>query len=1156
MARLYRVFLLGVLGLFLCGFNAFAQLVSGTITGTVVDQGDASVPGATVTLVNEGTREVRTVSSNVLGLFNMPAVPPGTYTIRIEMKGFRTSERNGQVVAVGDHVSLGKITLQIGDLTEKIVVQAEGAMVRTSSSETSHSITSNQIDRIQTKARDAISLLRLLPGVALTGGWADTDSLGGAFGTGTPNFSGTRKAWNSISIDGQTESNAFDQSVFNGMSSLDSLSEARIVVNNYQAEYGRNSGAFINFVSKSGTKDFHGNAYWFKRHEQFNANDFFRNRNSQIRPLYRYANFGGTIGGPVFIPGAFNTSKDKLFFFFSAEGWRTFSPITPGGVTVPTDLERAGNFSRTLDLNGAVVQIKDPLNGQQFPDNTIPLARINKEGQRLLTIFPQPNFFNRAISGGNYNFLFPSTREQPKHTELLKLDYNLSSKDRISGRFRNFWQDQRGWGIGIGSTSWPLMQHHYAFPTAALNLTYTRTISPTLLNEFSLGRHWGAEDGTLASVDLAKPVQRTTLGITIKQFHPEINPLNVLPQVSFGGVPNAAGVSWDDRFPLNQTDRQWEFRDTFSYSRGAHLFKFGGLYEYNWTNKGVKGNFGGIFRFDRDVNNPNDSNYGYSNALLGNFASYQEATARGDAPVEHTIWEFFGQDTWKINRRLTLDYGVRASWGSPYQYTNANAGGFILERYDAKKSPPLIQPAFDANGKRAGVNPVTGAVVPAVMIGSYVPGAGDPANGVISSGDTTYPRGFRNAAPLQFAPRLGFAYDVSGNGKTAIRGGFAITKQMTLSAHEMVWNNLTHPPVQFNPTIFYGNLDTFLQAGSVLFPSSVQGLEKNPTTPSVYSYSLTVERELGRGTVLSAGYVGNVGRHLEQSRNLNVVPYGAHFLPQNIDPTTRTPLPDRFYRPYPGYENITYVENSGTSNYNGLQVSANRRFAKGLQGGIAYTWSKAMGVTDSDGGLIPTYLNARTWLYGKLGFDQTHVFIVNYTYDIPKASHLWNNIVTRAALDNWQLSGVTTFASGFPSGIGFSTVDGADITGGGDFSRINVTGKAQLPFSERQFLRFFDPTVFARPPKGSAGNAPKDVFRGPGIANWDISVFKNFPLFRESRYLQFRAEAYNALNHTQFAGVNTTARFDAAGNQVNTQFGQVTSTRQPRIMQLSLSIRF
>jgi hypothetical protein len=321
--------------------------------------------------------------------------------------------------------------------------------------------------------------------------------------------------------------------------------------------------------------------------------------------------------------------------------------------------------------------------------------------------------------------------------------------------------------------------------------------------------------------------------------------------------------------------------------------------------------------------------------------------------------------------------------------------------------------------------------------------------------------------------------------------------------------------------------------------------------------SFSVQQDIGRGTVVDIGYVGSLSRHLFQSRNLNLIPYGARFLAANADPTNpRVPLPDNFLRPFPGYGNINYRENASTSSYHAMQLSMNRRYTHGIQFGLAYTWSKTMDYADNDTSTVATYVNPRVWNYGKAGFDQTHNFVFNYTWDLPRASQLWNTGLVKHAFDNWQVSGITSFVSGQPSGVSFTTTDNADITGGGDGWRPIMLGKAQLPHGQRTFDRWFNPDVFGRPERGDIGNAPKDVFRRPGINNWDISVFKNFPIRGEGRFLQLRWEMYNAFNHTQFSAVDTAGRFDANGKQVNPRFGQVIANRAPRIGQASLRFTF
>jgi hypothetical protein len=385
------------------------------------------------------------------------------------------------------------------------------------------------------------------------------------------------------------------------------------------------------------------------------------------------------------------------------------------------------------------------------------------------------------------------------------------------------------------------------------------------------------------------------------------------------------------------------------------------------------------------------------------------------------------------------------------------------------------------------------------------------------------------------------------------------------------WQATRNPPLQFNPQIFYGSMDTLLQSTGYNFPSDVQGFEKATHTPTLYSFSLGVQRDVGWGTVVDVAYVGSQGRNLLQTRNLNIVPFGARFLAQNQDPTrANTALADNFFRPYPGYANVWFFENSGRSDYSALQVQANRRFAGGLQFGVAYTFSRARDFTSNNetgtgaNMQIATYQDPSTWNYGRSSFDQPHVAVINYTWDLPKASARWNNGLTRALLDNWQLSGLTTFASGTPVNVTFTTVDNADITGGGDTIRATgatgnvplVVADPTLASGDRSLTAWFNATAFARPARGNPGDSPKDVVRGPGVNNSDVTLFKTIPVGSERRRLQLRWEIYNVFNHTQFASVDAQARFDAAGNQVNTRFGQVISTRAPRVMQIAIRFVF
>jgi carboxypeptidase family protein/TonB-dependent receptor-like protein len=1142
----------------LCAFvltagPAQAQSVSGSISGNVVDASKQIVPGALVTLIDEQTGATRTTTSGDGGRFVFSAIQPGRYAVKVELTGFSIAERRAIILPANEQLSLGTFELQIGALSETVTTTAETTLVQTASSVRSAMLTDTQLETLAVRGRDVISMLRVLPGVSLT---SQSEAVGGSLGTTTPNIGGGRNTWNTVTVDGVVGNDLGSPQVFSSTVNLDAISEVKVQLNNYAAEYGRNGGSQVTLITKSGTQQFKGSLYGYKRTEQWNANDFFNNLNGIPKPLYRYSTVGATLGGPVLLPK--RAARDKLFFFYSFENWDTLTPNPVREVTTPTALERAGDFSQSRGLDGNLIIVRDPLTGRPFADNKIPASRINPNGQALLGVFPLPNQPDRSITAGNYNYQFQESIQVPRRQHLIRMDYRPSSKDALYARYSRWFSDNRGYGVAVGSANWGLLKQHYTFVDNSAILNYTRVLNTTTVNELSVGYRYSTEAGP--EVDPAELQSRTraATGYTLGQFNPSINPFGLVPRAEFGGfIPNAAEITWAGRFPVTGVDEYFTVNDSLSYTRGSHTLKAGFYLELVRNKEGNQADqFAGGFDFARDTSNPLDSGHPYANAMLGVFRSYTEQTSRPGGDGTANTFEWFVQDSWKAAPKLTIDLGMRFSTYT-YYVQKQLASAFSIERFDSAKAPLLYAPAI-VNGVRVARNPATGQTGPAVLIGGLVPGTGDITNGMVLNNDPNYPNGFIENPSVLYEPRFGMSYDVSGDAKTALRASVGVFHSTRSSANAS-WNTSRQPPVQFSPTIFYSTMDNLLQSTGVNFPSNATGFTRESKTPVVYSFSGGLQRAIGWNTVLDVAYVGSRGRNLIQARNVNTIPFGARFDPANEDPTRPgNPLPDIFLRPYRGWGTLNVFEHTGISDYNALQVQANRRYANRFQFGAAYTLSRSRDYTSGDGGgNLPIYQDVRDWTYGLSSFDAPHVLVVNYTWDLPKLSALVDHPIVRATLDNWQLSGISSVSSGNPAGISFTTVDNVDLLGGGDTPiQVVVTGDPNLPSGERTLERWFDTSVFARPAKGQIGNGRKDVIRLPGVNDTGLTITKLFPFSAGRRSAQIRWEMYNLFNSTQYNGVDTTARFDAQGRQVNTRFGQVTSTRGPRVMQGSVRLTF
>lgn len=1140
----------------------FSQMtITGNISGTVLDPSGKAVPAAKVTLISRTTKEIREALTNDVGSFTLIAVQPDTYSVKIEHAGFKAFQRTGIVVTANERIAMGEISLQVGSVSETVMVEARTAHVETESAEESAEITSDQLSNLTARGRDVVSMLRTIPGVSYQ---ADQDSAGGSYGTSSMSIRGANANQNIMAVDGVVSNDMGTPSVFSSVTTMDAIGEVKIVLNSYRAEYAGNGGTVVMVNSKSGTNEFHGTGYWFVRNEDFNANDFFNNRNKVRRPEYRYNTLGASLGGPIYIPGHFNSDRKKLFGFYNME--QLVDRIPASGLSLyemPTALERTGDFSQTYDTTGKVIPVNDALNGKkQFPGNVIPLTRLDPNGVALLKILPLPNFVNPAITGYNYNYQIQEVQTWPKRSQLFKIDYVPTDKDRFWVRGKTWLSTQQGYSVAAGAKPVGFFAQCYCFSEEGIATSWTHIFSPSIVNEMTAGvrrnhEGWKPFNDTITPAqqvptqgNLLSTVSRSAIGFNAGQWYPGSNPDNIIPRFSFG-ITDSPDVSFDDRFLKNGTDFTFNYDDNLTWIKGKHSIKAGWTFYRIREYEGERSNFDGTFSFAKDTNNPLDGNYAFANAALGNFASYSESNARFGANERQSIVEWFVQDTWKLTKRLTLDYGVRFTWANQMYPNDAGQQSVLaLSLYNSANAPVLYRPVLSGSTRYA-QNPLTGALVPQTYVGFFVPGTGSPANGGVLSGASNYPRGFVAQQPVHVGPRLGFAYDVFGDGKTAIRGGIAILYNPRFS----VWSPTTeNPPAILTPTAYYGTIGTLLSTSGTLAPSNTNAFQEFAKTPRNYNGSLAVQQDLGHSLLLDVSYAIVLGRDLQAAYNINEVGYGAQFLAQNTDPTKGTPLSDNFFRPYPGYGNINYTTNTFSSNYHALLVSLNRRFAQGVRLGVSYAFSKYMDYTSGNTGL-PVYQPLRQWSYGVDAADQTHNMTVNFTYEIPRASKLVPNPIVRYAFDNWLISGIAQFASGQPAAMSFTTTDGTNLTGGGDAQRMDICGSAYSG-SIHTFTQWFNAAAFCRPGLNDPGNAGKYDIRNPGVNNWDAALSKNFPIRSEKRYFELRWEAYNAFNHTQYSGLNTAARFTPAGAQSNALFGQVTSTRAPRVMQGSLRFTF
>jgi hypothetical protein len=1164
---------------------AFAQITTATVTGSVRDATGAVIPGATVVLTSDtrGTK-LADVITNAAGDFVFPNVTADTYTVQVTVEGFKASKRSGIAVSPGDRVVIPAMALELGSLAETVVVAAEAPVLQLASGERSFSIATESVQNLPIANRSFTALASIAPGVS----GANPSRIGGGGG-------------NNIMIDGVSAVDTGSNAILLQMN-VEAIAEVKVLTSGYQAEYGRSSGLQITAVTKSGTNHFRGSLYDVERHDQWNENSKTNILNGDAKAVQQERDLGYSIGGPIGKPG----HNNKLFFFYAQE----FAPRSQGGALnrfrVPTDAERNGDFSNTVDETGKLFNwIRDP----NMPAGTcvatptgdhsgcfadggvlgkIPANRFYKFGQAILNQYPHSNI-NGAGLAYNYETVQP-TEKALAWEPAIRVDYQPSANLRMTYKYLGFRQKVQSF---LGAMPSITESRLYKPVVSSTSVTVNYTLNPTMFLEGTVGHSQNELTGCAPGQNNTSPVFCTSAipeaalsnavnaglgdlprlfgGVTsngvplssnyyastvLQAMKPPMFQNGVMlktPNFTFGpGSATGSGHIAFANAPPNSPfagylnkNSTYDISTSLTKVAGDHTFKAGFYNTHSW--KAQQQNSGatfGTYNFNNSTGNPLDTGFAYANALLGIVNSYNQlGTGDGSAPnyIEGTYvynnTEGYIQDNWKVNSRLTLDYGIRFVHQQPQYDSLGQASNFLPEKYAIGQAPALYV-AGCANGaatctgtNRQAVNPVSGVglgVGSSAAIGTLVPNTGIAGglNGLFLSGKgiatTTY-----TWPTMGYAPRVGGAFDVSGNQTMLVRGALGL--YFDRPSGNSIYAQVTNPPSVLNATVYNADLAQLARAVTVASAPSLNVFQYAGGLPSSLQWNTGVQMTLPWSSSLDLAYVGQHAWNQYQGINLNAVDFGAAFLPQYQDPTQAVTVlgsnivANDQMRAIKGYGSITQQNSRGWNTYHSIQATFQRRFTRGLSFGFSDSISLSnIGSTaarlqhNADGSY--TYRADQAEADAKLQTDPVrHTMKANLVWALPGIQSESTVLKAIGLLANdWQLSGVWTASTGAPYQVGFnysSNGSNANLTGSPDYgARIYVVGDPGSGCNNADVYRQFNTAAFKGPGVNSLGlESGNNYLKGCFQEVTDVALARTIRL-GGGRSFQLRVDVFNLWN--------------------------------------------